>query len=189
MHLRPDERHLPAPFAIATASDAVAIAALVNAAYRPTTGATGWTHERELVSGPRIDASGVLAATDAPDSVLLIARSSAGIFACVQLQQRGDLCLLGLLAVDPRVQAIGIGKRMLACAEVFAGHAWGCRTIRITVLSQRRELIAYYQRRGFQLTASGAAYPRQLNSGMPIIDGLRVDTMEKPVNKPNAGTD
>ena len=112
--------------------------------------------------------------------MILVAKAGARIDACVQLQHRGDICLLGLLAVDPDQQASGLGKRLLAHAERFASETWGCTTIRIAVLSQRPELLAYYQRRGYQPTGAVTQYPRQPGLGPPIVEGLSVDTLEKP---------
>lgn len=177
----PDEQMLPAAFAVATAGDAVAIAALVNAAYRPTSGRIGWTHERDLVGGPRIKAAQVVDAISQPDSVLLVASVTTGIAACVHLQKRGEVCLLGLLAVDPGLQGAGIGKRMLGQAEQFAVDTWGCTTIRISVLSQRAELLAYYRRRGYRPTGTVTDYPRAQGVGLPIVEGLTVDTLDKPM--------
>lgn len=174
-------------FFVADVDDAAAIAELVNAAYRPKSGTAGWTHERELVSGPRIAAAQVAAAIGLADSVILVAKAAASIDACVHLQQRGEVCLLGLLAVDPEQQGSGIGKRLLAHAERHAVDTWGCATIRIAVLSQRQELLAYYRRRGYKATGAVTPYPRQQGLGSPIVDGLSVDTLEKSARPGSAG--
>ena len=50
------------PLRIASAADAIAIADLVNRAYRPETGQAGWTHESGLVSGMRTSPDQVRAA-------------------------------------------------------------------------------------------------------------------------------
>ncbi len=164
---------------LATAVDADSIADLVNAAYRPTSGSAGWTHESKLVDGPRIDATRVAAALAQTGSVILIDSTAAGIGACVQLQRRGEVCLLGLLAVAPALQGTGVGARLLARAERYAAETWACSTIRISVLSQRPELLAFYRRRGYQATGTVSDYPIALGVGAPIIEGLTVDTLEK----------
>lgn len=166
---------------IAKLEDADAIARLVNAAYRPRSGAAGWTHERELISGPRIDAARLAAAIAQAGSVILIDSSAAGVDACVQLQPRGDVCLLGLLAVDPARQGTGVGASLLARAERYAAVAWACSTIRISVLSQRSELLVFYRRRGYRATGTVSDYPIALGVGAPIIEGLTIDTLEKPL--------
>lgn len=168
-------------FMVASAADAPAIAALVNAAYRPLPGAAGWTHESELVAGPRIDAAQLVETMQTPGSVILVAKTLARIDACVHLQKRDGVCLLGLLAVDPGRQCTGLGKRLLDYAERLAGETWACSTIRMSVIAQRPELLAFYQRRGYRSTGAMTPYPVRAGVGSPIVDGMTVMTLEKPV--------
>lgn len=168
-------------FTMASAADAPAIAALVNGAYRPLPGAAGWTHESELVAGPRIDAGQLVETLRQPGSVILVAKALARVDACVHLQKRDGLCLLGMLAVDPGRQCTGLGKRLLDFAEGLVGGTWECSTIRMSVITQRPELLAFYQRRGYRSTGAVTPYPIGSGVGSPIVDGMTVTTLEKPV--------
>lgn len=168
---------------VARPEQAEAIAQLVNAAYRPGNGTGagtgGWTHESALVSGPRTEVSQVREAMQQPGSAVLVARSGSTILACVQLEREGAICHLGMLAVDPALQGSGLGKTLMSYAERHALDRMECSTIRISVLSRRPELIAFYVRRGFRQTGTVTPYPIAAGVGTPIVDGLSLDTLEK----------
>jgi ribosomal protein S18 acetylase RimI-like enzyme len=63
-----------------------------------------------------------------------------------------------MLAVRPGLQDAGIGRRMLEYAEA-QGKARGARLARMTVVSVRTGLIAWYQRRGYRLTGETEPFP------------------------------
>jgi ribosomal protein S18 acetylase RimI-like enzyme len=74
------------------------------------------------------------------------------IIACVYLQEHEDRRLyLGMLTVSPALQAAGIGKQLLQEGEDYAARL-GCKTIFMTVITARTELIDWYIRRGYKDT-------------------------------------
>lgn len=164
---------------VARPEQARAIANLVNAAYRPGSGTAGWTHESTLVSGARTEAGPVRDAMRQPGTVILVACVGPEVQACVQLEREGEICHLGMLAVDPARQGSGLGKALMAHAERHALEQMGCATIGITVLSQRPELLSFYVRRGFRPTGTVMPYPCDAGVGMPVVEGLSVETLEK----------
>ncbi|HEU4951834.1 MAG TPA: GNAT family N-acetyltransferase [Holophagaceae bacterium] len=167
---------LPEGFRLARAEDAAAIAALVNAAYR---GGGGWTTEAGLLEGPRIDASGIAALLDRPGSVILLLETEGALAGSVHLERREGYAYLGLLAVDPARQAGGAGKRILAAAEAWMARTWGTTRVRMTVLTARTELLAFYGRRGYRPTGHREAFPENAGAGRPLRDGLALETLEK----------
>ena len=82
-------------------------------------------------------------------------------------------------SVHPDWQKCGLGKYLLGYAETYAQNAMGIRKFIMFVISQRSELIAFYQRRGYRLTGQVKSYPLYL--GVPRIDGLTIDYLEKIV--------
>jgi GNAT superfamily N-acetyltransferase len=58
---------------------------------------------------------------------------------------------LGLLAVDPKMRRLGIGKQLLLAGEQFCLER-GCRTVEGTVVSIRTDLLARYMSRGYSVT-------------------------------------
>jgi GNAT superfamily N-acetyltransferase len=130
-------------------------------------------------------------ATDetALDRVLLVYDGTAGGTglgrlpeACVQLERRGDDAYLGMLTVQPVRQASGIGKRLLDAAEGWAAARWGARTIIMTVITQRPELIAWYERRGYHATGETAPFPYgDTRFGEPKRPDLQFIVLRKPL--------
>lgn len=165
-------------FREATPADADAIAALVNRAYRPTAGERGWTHEADLVAGPRTSAAQVAELFRAGSSVLLM-RLEDQVVACVHVAQSVDSCTIGMLATAPGQQNLGLGKRMLQHAEQFAAKHYAARRLDMSVLSSRPELLAFYERRGYVLTGEREDYPVDAGVGTPWHEKLHVLSLQK----------
>ncbi len=144
----------------ATEADAPGLAALVQSAYRGIASRAGWTTEADLLDGDRIGVDEVAELTTAPGSLLLVVDDEEGPLACCNVQDRGDgLAYFGLFAVRPGAQGGGIGRTVLAEAERRAVEAFGARTLEMTVLTFRGELIAWYERRGYERTGEERPFP------------------------------
>jgi ribosomal protein S18 acetylase RimI-like enzyme len=152
---------------IATAADVPALAALINRAYRGAASLQGWTTENHLLDGPRISEAALRDMLDAPLATLLTYRdAAAALTGCVYLQQQGAQLYLGTLAVAPEAQAQGVGQQLLAAAERYAQQN-GCTTLKITVLSVRTELLAWYERHGYVRTGAAEPFPETTTFGRP----------------------
>jgi len=78
----------------------------------------------------------------------LVARDSAGFAACVYVELRNGRGYLGLLAVDPQRQGVGLGRKLVAAAEdYFRGER--CSAVDLRVISQRTPLPPFYRRLGY----------------------------------------
>ena len=163
---------------IATERDADEIAALVNRAYRPTTGNPGWTHEAHLVAGARTTPSQVLSLFRPQSHILVLCREAA-IAACVHVQIDASDAYIGMLATDPELQEQGVGKQMLFHAEDYAMAHYQTTAFRMSVLSSRAELMAFYERRGYVRTGEVEAYPVHAGVGRPMREELLVETLIK----------
>jgi GNAT superfamily N-acetyltransferase len=173
--------------------EADALSALVNSAYRGDPSRVGWTTEADLLGGQRTDPAALrefmAAGETALDRVLLVYEGTAGGTgldrlpeACVQLERRGDDAYLGMLTVQPVRQASGLGKRLLDAAEGWAAARWGTRTIIMTVITQRPELIAWYERRGYHATGETAPFPYgDTRFGEPKRPDLQFIVLRKPL--------
>jgi ribosomal protein S18 acetylase RimI-like enzyme len=166
-------------FRMATSSDAEAIVQLVNSAYRPTPESAGWTHEADLVFGDRVNAAQVIGEIAKRDSAVLLGLKGPEIVACIHVEKEGDDSHLGMFAVNPEVQGGGVGKQMLASAEKYAHTHFAAKKIVMFVISVRRELIAFYERRGYRQSGVVMSYPLLANAGIPKHDGLQVIVLEK----------
>lgn len=148
-------------------------------AYRPKSGAAGWTHESDLVSGSRTSISQVTGMISKPDSVILLGMQGVEAVACIHIEKDGTHSHIGMFAVNPILQGAGVGKQMLAYAEQYAYESFGSDKLLMVVVSSRNELIAFYQRRGYQKTGSIMDYPLTAGAGIPRHTGLKVEILEK----------
>ncbi len=165
-------------FRAARHSDIEQIIKLVNAAYR-TSSASAWTHEAHLVSGDRINAEQLTEILSKPELAILVAVKNLDIVACVEVEKQGDTSHIGMLAVNPDLQAAGIGKQMLAYAEHYAHSHFQAEKFVMWVLSPRIELIDYYARRGYRKTGMTVNYPPFADVGVPKQPNLRLEVLEK----------
>ncbi|MEV4432675.1 GNAT family N-acetyltransferase [Streptomyces sp. NPDC049585] len=146
-------------FRIAHAGDVPALVALVESAYRGDASRAGWTTEADLLDGQRTDAAGVLRLLDDAGSRLLMAEQDGEPVACCHLEHRGDHVYFGMFAVRPTAQGGGLGKLVMAEAERLARAEWDARAMHMTVIRQREELIAWYERRGYRRTGRMSPFP------------------------------
>ncbi|MEU6811553.1 GNAT family N-acetyltransferase [Streptomyces sp. NPDC046831] len=167
-------------FRDATDADVDALVALIESAYRGDASRAGWTTEADILQGQRTDVEGVLAVIKSPDSRLLTVESDGRVIACCQLEHRGDHAYFGMFAVSPALQGTGLGKLILAEAERRARENWGVREMRMTVISVREDLIAWYERRGYRRTGRMAPFPYgDERFGIPQRDDLEFELLVK----------
>lgn len=167
----------------ATAPDLPAIAALVNSAYRGDSSRRGWTTEADLLGGQRTDPA--MLADDlarAPRASLWIASAlpDAPPLGCVWLDLSDHpRAYMGMLTVSPDAQGTGLGRMLMEKAEAEA-RAQGAHTMRMTVIPQRHELVAWYERCGYRRTGATEPFPSDdPRFGIPMRDDLTLEVLEK----------
>lgn len=176
-----DTRQLPA-FRRAVREDVPHLVALIESAYRGEASRTGWTTEADLLDGQRTDPEGVAAVIGAPHGVMLVAERDGLPVACCQLEHREDHVYFGMFAVSPAEQGAGLGRILLAEAERFARAEWDAGEMRMTVITQRADLIAWYERRGYRRTGVMTPFPYgDERFGIPLRDDLRFEALVKPL--------
>jgi len=168
-------------FRHAEAADVPAIVALVDSAYRGESSRTGWTHEADVFEGSRTDPGAVAEIIADPASRVLVAESAAGeLVGCCHLEFHDDYAYFGMFAIRPDRQAAGLGRAVLAEAERRARATEGVRQLRMTVLTVREELIAYYVRRGYRRTGELTPFPYGDDRfGVPQLPDLRFELLVK----------
>jgi len=165
-------------FELAHADNSQAIANLINKAYR---GNIGWTREENLVSGNRISSKQVGDIILNENSYLFMIKDMNSIIACICIEKNDNIAQLGLFAVNPSIQNKGLGNKIINLAEEFIKKKLNISTIEIIVLSERKELISYYERRGYKKTNIIKEYPKNLNVGTPKRDDLKIEYLEKNI--------
>lgn len=166
----------------ATDDDVAGLVALVNSAYRGDSSRAGWTTEADLLGGVRIDEERIRSAMGHADQVILVHDAGGEVVACVHLQRTGPQCYLGMLTTKPVQQGRGLGKGMIQAAEEWATDHWQSTVMHMTVLAQRPELIAWYERRGYAVTGESKPFPYgDVRWGLPTREDLRFHVLRKPL--------
>ncbi|MGN6692942.1 MAG: GNAT family N-acetyltransferase [Aquihabitans sp.] len=159
-------------FRAAGPDDVDAIVRLVTDAYRGEASTAGWTTEDALLKGQRTDAVMVTASVVDPSGEVVLAENGGVLVGCIHVQHADAAAHFGMFAVDPNLQAAGTGSALLAQAEDRA-RRWGCTTMDLEVVAQRAELIAWYERRGYQRTGETRPFPYgDERFGIPQRDDL-----------------
>ena len=166
-------------FRPAVKQDAAYIAQMVNSAYRGDSSRAGWTTEADLLTGTRIDAEEVTNLLEADNSVILLCLKNEQIIGCVHLEKTLDAAYLGLFVVKPGLQGGGIGKQFMQAAEQLVQDLWGVKKMWMTVISVRKELIAYYERRGYQQNGKVKPFPEEVGDEFRLVKDLQMVEMEK----------
>jgi N-acetylglutamate synthase-like GNAT family acetyltransferase len=136
--------------------DADMITKLVNSAYRGESSRAGWTTEADLLDGQRTDVEKIQEMI-AADRIEL-AFDLGDFVGCVYLKKEPDALYLGMLTVIPRLQNSGYGKLLLKRVDEIAREI-GLKKIRMTVINTRKELIEFYERRGFKWNGNTQPFP------------------------------
>lgn len=192
----------------ATADDMAALEQLLNRCYRQT---EGWTNEADLIGGIRITPEELANTIANPTHYLFVypktttgnrdGEETGALLGCIAVDIKADhevnnsVChkkaYIGMFAVHPELQEQGVGHQILQAAETFAArhlqtemptpHKKPAR-LTMSILSHRPELLAYYQRRGYQLNGNKMPFPNDGNNGEPKRQDLELLELEKFVH-------
>ena len=174
-------------FRHATLADVSKVVDLVQSAYRGDRSRAGWTTEADLVEGQRIDEPMLSELLARPRTIVLLAEDN-GLVACCELAMPDDstTAYFGMLAVRPGLQSAGLGRRVLDEAERTVVAEWNATALQLVTLHVRSEVIAWYERRGFELTGETRPFPYgDERYGRPTRDDLLLVSMKKSLTAPN----
>jgi GNAT superfamily N-acetyltransferase len=166
--------------------DVPALVALINSAYRGDSSRRGWTTEADLLGGQRTDAAAMSeVVAGGAGRRMMIAETDGALLGCCQLEHRpSDAAYFGMFAVRPGRQGKGVGRQILAEAERIALVDWGAGRMRMTVLRQRLDILAWYERRGYHRTGETAPFPYgDERYGLPTRPDLEFVVLEKALSQ------
>jgi ribosomal protein S18 acetylase RimI-like enzyme len=170
-------------FRAARAADVTALTALVESAYRGQSSRAGWTTEADLLDGQRTDDEDVAEAIGASQSLVVIAEEGGELVGCCNVRRLPDATgYFGMFAVRPQLQGRGTGRALVAQAEQMARENWGCTVMKIQVIKQRDELIAWYERLGYRRTGESVPFPYgNTRFGIPKRQDLEFAVLTKSI--------
>ena len=152
------------------------ISDLVNLTYR---GDFGWTRETHIIRGDRTNRQEIESAMLNPNAYFLVINLPKILASCIYVAKEKEHAYIGFFSVHPSFQGSGLGKYVLEQAETFVLRNMGIHKFVMFVVSQRRELIEFYQRRGYSRTGRIEGYPLHMGIGIPRIAGLTIEYLEK----------
>ncbi|OIR04919.1 putative acetyltransferase [mine drainage metagenome] len=170
-------------FRQALQTDAEVIVRLVNAAYRGDSSRAGWTTEADLLDGLRATADEIGRLIASTSAIILLCQSEEELLGTVCIEQEQDAVHVGMFVVKPVMQGSGIGKQLLAEAERLALQKWAPQKFKMYVITMRHELIAFYERRGYQRTGILRDFPINPTVWQPKLAGLKLEMLEKTIIK------
>ena len=168
-------------FRLASISDVSSVIDLVQAGYRGDSSRAGWTHEADLLDGQRTDEEDVRDVIEGPGSRLLLAEDGDQLIGCCQLKSVPPTSTyLGMFAVSPEAQGGGIGRKIITEVERIAREELDSTEMRMSVIRQRAELIAWYERLGYERNGETLPFPYgDERFGIPKRDDLEFVILTK----------
>ncbi|MFM9836029.1 MAG: GNAT family N-acetyltransferase [Methylophilaceae bacterium] len=167
-----------------------AIAKLINSAYRGETSRKGWTTEADILDGLRTTTAEVGKIIKRENAFILIGVLKDEIVAtiCCEWQAIGgsNTAHFGMIAVKPTLQNKGYGKQIIKAAEALTRREWRAVGFTMTVISLRHELIAFYEKLGYQRTGEFQDFPKKPELWQPKVDGLNLQYLAKLVEATRA---
>lgn len=189
---------------LAKEEDLKSLESIINSSYRAGKSNGGWTDESSLLGGTRILLRGLLEIFRNPNEKLLVAvlkttpphqdgSSPLGpvekVVGCVHLRHEGSQgfgidskVYFGMLSVHPKLQGLGIGKKLIQACEQLGQREWQAKFSRICVFDSRQELLAWYKKLGYKETGETCPFvPDDEQLGKPLTK-LNFIYLEKGLN-------
>ncbi len=140
---------------IADASDAPAVARLVNAAFLV---------EQFFIERDRTNPATVRALMQ--KGKFLLAEEGSTLLGCIYFELQGERGYFGMLSIEPTRQGTGVGHRLVNEIEKYFRDA-GCKFCDLKIVNVRTELHDLYQRWGYSDTAT-AMYDDPTPTKIPV---------------------
>ena len=168
-------------FRIATLDDAPQVQQLIISAFRAHDTRQDWTGDMSLASNFSIPLEVISDQISTPESAIILATDNTGnIAATVTVTKRSDgVGRISWLAVDPNQHRGGVGGQILTHGEEYCRRVWGLENLGLNALVTRKELIAWYIRRGYVKTGETSPFPYEHFKERDLPEGLCFVEMEK----------
>jgi ribosomal protein S18 acetylase RimI-like enzyme len=168
-------------------SDAQAIAALINSAYRGESSRAGWTTEADILDGLRTTTQEVASIIQREDAFILVGVLRDEIVATVCCERQDaygrNIAHFGMIAVKPTLQNKGHGTTMLQAAEAMTFREWRVVGFHMAVITLREELIAFYERLGYLRSGEFKKFPEDSELWQPKVPDLTLEYLVKIIKR------
>jgi ribosomal protein S18 acetylase RimI-like enzyme len=169
-------------FRRANPNDAAAMTELINSVYRGEESKAQWTTEAHLLEGTRITEEELLHLIKNPEVHFLLMEQNGELIGSVELMQKiQNKIYLGMLSIRSKLQAQGLGRKLVMAAENYAKTELKGTTMTMYVIESRHELINWYVRQGYVDTGERVPFPREERAELDrvLVDKIDFLIMEK----------
>jgi ribosomal protein S18 acetylase RimI-like enzyme len=157
----------------ANQSDLPALEKLVHEAYRAGKASVAWKNEHDVVAHPRATRQDLQAMLADAEAQIIIAESDdteKRLIGSVLIERSSpERSMIGMLAVDPEWQNVGLGKHLVRVGEEHAATAFGSTIACMCVYNTRTGLLEWYKRLGYEPTGQVEELPDDFK---PLVDDL-----------------
>jgi len=158
---------------LADENDIPALEKLVHEAYRGGKASVAWKNEHDIVGHERATAKDILAMLTDANATIIVAESDDSdrrLIGSVLVERSSpEKSMIGMLAVDPDWQNVGLGKHLVRVGEEHAATTFGSTTACMCVYSTRTGLLDWYKRLGYEPTGAVEKLPEDF---IPLVDNL-----------------
>jgi ribosomal protein S18 acetylase RimI-like enzyme len=192
-------------FRTAGPTEAPAIAALINAAFRSEPSGQTWLTDDQSQRTDMLSVEQIEATLANPDTPILVgslpevatSRRPTILALCLlrapEIRSPETMMAVGvpapatawlrMLAVDPCFHRRGFGMMVLKRAEVFVREEWDARRLELNVVNTRVELRAWYAKHGFRETGRGMEFPYGNHRHGLLVEGLELVVLGKDLHE------
>jgi len=167
-------------YRLAQIDDAYPVVNFINFAYRGEASKAGWTTEADLLDGRRTTLEEVIHLIESENAFFLLSFEENELIGCILAEKRDQRVRLGMFVIKPMLQNRGLGKQLLEQAEQQVKEKWNITHFEMIVISCRKELLEYYERRGYFF--KGKTLPFPLN---PDLWTLKVEHLDLKIIEKN----
>jgi predicted N-acetyltransferase YhbS len=164
----------------AAEKDIPALEKLVHEAYRGGKATVAWKNEHDVVAHERATADDIRSMLADKNAQIIVAESDDAekrlIGSVLVERSTPERSMIGMLAVDPDWQNVGLGKHLVRVGEEHSATAFGSTIACMCVYNTRIGLLDWYKRLGYQPTGEVEELPDQFQ---PLVENLTFLRIEK----------
>ena len=167
----------------ATLADVDVLLEIIHSAYRGGVATVSWKNENHIVQGPRIKKPEMEQIIQSSDASIRVAELDNGeIGGCALVDKHGDnIVHIGMLAVDPDKQNLGLGKLLVKDAEEHARKNFKATTAKMFVLNGRPELMDWYKRLGYVESGHTEPFPSSETGSQALNEDAHLIEISKAI--------
>jgi len=141
-----------------------------------------WKNEHDVVAHPRATAQDIRVMLADPNAQIIVAESDdhqKQLIGSVLVERSSpERAMIGMLAVDPEWQNVGLGKHLVRAGEEHAATAFGSTIACMCVYNSRTGLLDWYKRLGYEPTGEVEELPEDFK---PLVENLTFVRIERPL--------